>query len=74
MKRVSCASDPEPRRLKAMLRRASKEGARFAVIVGGDERANEKAVVRDMDGGEQTELAFDGLVEGLAGLVRGGEA
>jgi len=74
MKRVSCASDPEPRRLKAMLRHASKEGARFAVIVGGDERANEKAVVRDMDEGGQTELAFAGLVEGLAGLVRGGEA
>ncbi len=69
--RVSCASDPEPRRLKALLRRASKERARFAVIVGEDERAKGRAVVKDMDEGKQTEFAFEELAKELASLLRG---
>ena len=72
IRRVSCISDPEPRRLKAFLRRASKERAYLAVIVGEDERARERAVVRDMDDGKQTELAFEGLVDDLAHLLRRG--
>jgi histidyl-tRNA synthetase len=51
--------------LKSQLKRADKEGARYALIVGSSELANGRALCRDMQSGEQNELPLQGLAEKL---------
>ena len=51
--------------LKAQMRRAGKLGARFVVIVGEEELARNVAQLKDMDNGNQEEVAFDRLEEEL---------
>ncbi len=51
--------------LKSQLKRADKEGARYAVIVGSDELARGRALCRDMEQGEQFELPLERLTERL---------
>jgi histidyl-tRNA synthetase len=50
------------RRLKA----ANKLGAAAAVLLGEDELARDAATVRDLDTGDQTEVALDALADHLA--------
>jgi histidyl-tRNA synthetase len=50
------------RGLKALMRRASKIGARFAVILGENELARGVAQVRDLRASTQRELALDEVV------------
>jgi histidyl-tRNA synthetase len=52
--------------MKKRLERANKANARFAVILGQDEAARGAATVRDLDTGEQSEVALTGLVEHLS--------
>ncbi|MFN4087984.1 MAG: His/Gly/Thr/Pro-type tRNA ligase C-terminal domain-containing protein, partial [Alphaproteobacteria bacterium] len=52
--------------LKRRLARASRADARAAVIIGDDELARGVAALRDMDGGDQAEVALDTLVERLS--------
>lgn len=42
--------------LKSQMRRADKLGARYSLILGEDELANQVAPLRNMSGGEQTEV------------------
>ncbi|MFL6204017.1 MAG: histidine--tRNA ligase [Acidimicrobiales bacterium] len=53
------------RSMKAQMKAAAKSGARFAVIVGDDERAAGTATVRDLDAGEQSTIDLDTAVEHL---------
>jgi histidyl-tRNA synthetase len=53
------------RGLRSQLREADKRGARYAVILGEDELAAGAAAVRDMQAGEQTDVALAGLVDWL---------
>ena len=48
------------------LKRANKLGACAAVLLGEDELARNAATVRDLDTGEQTEVALDSLTTHLA--------
>ncbi|MFQ5938995.1 MAG: histidine--tRNA ligase [Alphaproteobacteria bacterium] len=48
------------------LKRANKLGACAAVLLGEDELARNAATVRDLDTGEQTEVALDSLTAHLA--------
>lgn len=48
------------------MKRANKINARAAVILGGDELARGQAAVRDLESGEQTEVALAALADGLA--------
>jgi len=48
--------------LKRRLQKADRANARYAVIIGEDELASGKLTVRDLDSGEQTSLAADGLI------------
>jgi histidyl-tRNA synthetase len=48
------------------MKRANKVNARVAVILGEDELAKNVAAVRDLDSGEQREVALDTLIESLA--------
>jgi histidyl-tRNA synthetase len=53
------------RGLRSQLREADKRGVRYAVILGEDELAAGTAAVRDMQAGEQTNVALAELVEWL---------
>ncbi len=53
------------RSMRAQLRAADKEGFAQAVILGEDELASDVATVRDMESGEQTEIALGQLAEHL---------
>jgi histidyl-tRNA synthetase len=52
--------------MKKRLERANKANARTAVILGQDEAARGAATVRDLDTGEQREVALSALAEHLA--------
>ena len=54
--------------LSRRMKRANRLGARAAVLLGGDELARDAAGVRDLDSGEQTEVALDALEAHLAEL------
>jgi histidyl-tRNA synthetase len=53
--------------LQRRLRRADRIGARAAVLLGEDELAKGAATVRDLDSGEQSEVALGDLAARLAG-------
>jgi len=50
------------RGLKAQLREANRQQARFAVIVGDNELQTQHAAVRDLTSSQQTEVAFVDLI------------
>lgn len=56
--------------IKRRLARASRVNARAAVILGEDEMARGVVALRDMDGGEQAEVAMDDLTERLRTLLQ----
>jgi histidyl-tRNA synthetase len=62
----SVAVDYEAKSLKAKMRSANKLGARWVVLLSGDEVARRVAQLRDMASGEQVEVAWDELPERLA--------
>jgi histidyl-tRNA synthetase len=53
--------------MKRRMQRANKLNARAALIIGDDELAKGVAQLKDLDSGEQREVAFDGLVDLLKG-------
>jgi histidyl-tRNA synthetase len=55
------------RGLKALLRRADKIGARYAVIIGDNELARATAMLRDLKTSTQSEVAQDDLIAALSG-------
>jgi histidyl-tRNA synthetase len=60
---VDC--DLEARGFNAQMKSAGKSGARLAVLLGEDEWARGEVVLRDLERGEQTTLARDGLERAL---------
>jgi histidyl-tRNA synthetase len=59
--------DFEGRSMKAQMRSANKSGAKFAIIVGAEERAQGRVRVKPMDGGEERVVALDEAVRILKG-------
>jgi histidyl-tRNA synthetase len=57
--------------LQRRMRRADRIGARAAVLLGDDELARGAATVRDLDSGEQREVALGELPSRLAALIAG---
>lgn len=53
------------RGLKAQMKYADKIGAQFTMVLGDDELANNKARLKNMSSGEQTEVDLDNLSESL---------
>jgi len=58
------------RGLKSQLREAGRRAARYTVILGEDELAAGTATVRDMQAGEQVQVALAGLVEWLKARLK----
>lgn len=59
---VIIETDYMDRSVKAQMKYANKIGAKNTVIIGADELANNKANVKNMETGEQTEVALDQIV------------
>jgi histidyl-tRNA synthetase len=55
----------DARSMKSQMKAASRSGARFAAIVGDDERAAGAVTVRDLETGEQTSVPDDAVVDHL---------
>lgn len=60
---VIVETDYMDRSVKAQMKYANKIGAKNTVIIGGDEISNNKASVKNMETGEQTEVMLDKLAE-----------
>lgn len=56
---------PESAKMKKQMNYANKREIPFVVMIGANEMAENKAVVKNMATGEQQEVAIDGLVEHL---------
>jgi histidyl-tRNA synthetase len=56
--------------MKASMKRANKLNAAFVLIVGDNELARKKLVLRNMATKEQTEIGLDNLVNDLEKLIR----
>lgn len=61
--------DLKGRSMKAQMREANRQQARYAVIVGEEELLRRQARVRDMRTGQQHDVAFDELSDFLKGTV-----
>ena len=57
----SVAVDYEPKSLRAKMRSANKMGAHWVVLLSAEDATRRVAQLRDMQSGEQTELAWDEL-------------
>jgi histidyl-tRNA synthetase len=70
-KGVSVEIEGETRSLKSQMRRADKLKAVSVLIVGDDELAKGKAVLRDMASKQQAEIGLDGIESELAARKAG---
>lgn len=68
-KGIAAAAELSGKSLKAQMRAANRVNARFAVIVGAEELERKVAVLRDLAGGEQREVALDSLEEEIVKLL-----
>ena len=59
---VAALGDIMQRGLKAQMKYADKIGARYTIVVGESEVAEQKVQVKDMREGKQFTLAFDEIV------------
>jgi len=57
-------------KLARQLARADKRGARFAVVLGGNEVASRRVKLKDMQGGAESEVSLDALVDEIAARLR----
>ncbi len=69
---VACDLDPRGGKLKGQFRQAERTGARFAVVLGGDEVASGQAKLKDMATRQESPVALDDLVSRLAARGRSG--
>ncbi|MFH1017028.1 MAG: histidine--tRNA ligase [Pseudomonadota bacterium] len=70
--RIHAAVDlaPGSQSLKSALRRANKDGAAFAVLIGSDELAKNRATVKNLAQHAQTDVPFEELARHFAGLLK----
>ena len=68
---VRTMMDYEGRSLKAQMRRADKNGARYVLILGEDEQRAGKAILRDMADGRQEEIPLPSICEHILGKIQG---
>ncbi|KAF0216846.1 MAG: histidyl-tRNA [Geobacteraceae bacterium] len=64
---VSVEIDYEGKSLKSQMRRSDKFGSRFTLIIGEEELAKGRAVLKEMDAGAQGEVAL--LPDDIAGKI-----
>jgi histidyl-tRNA synthetase len=57
--------------MKSQMKAAGRSGARFAVIIGDDERAARTATIRDLESGEQSTVGIERVEHHIQGQVKG---
>ena len=65
---IYAETDNMERSLKSQMKYADKIGAEYAYVIGGDEVAERRAVLKNMRTSEQSECGFDELLERLRQL------
>jgi histidyl-tRNA synthetase len=58
---IACELDPRGGKLKAQFKQAERVGARYAVVLGGNEVQTGQAKLKDMQSREETPIALDEL-------------
>lgn len=66
---LSADADFMGRSLKAQMKHANRLGARFAVIVGGEEFERGEMVLRDLDSSRQWTVRCSDLIQRIQGLI-----
>jgi histidyl-tRNA synthetase len=56
--------------MKSQMRKANKLSSRFTLIIGDDEIKNKRYVLKNMDGGEQWEVATDTLADDVQSRLK----
>lgn len=59
--------DLDGKSMKSQLKQADREGAKYALILGDDEIAQQAATVRDLGNSEQRQVPLDRVIEELKG-------
>lgn len=62
---ISAEMDYENRKLKAQMKDADRKNARFTIVLGDDELANEVVDVKEMATGDSKTVKFDDLIQTL---------
>ncbi len=65
-KNLVCEIALDDRGVKAAMKGADRSGAKFAILIGEEELATGQATVKDLDSGEQIQVAIDLLPDYLA--------
>jgi len=68
---LTASMDYAGRSMKAQMKQANKAGARFALILGEDEVKANCVQLKDMMQSEQTQVAFDNIIDKLCAEVKG---
>lgn len=68
---LTASMDYVGRSMKAQMKQANKAGARFALILGEDEVKANCVQLKDMAKSEQTQVAFDNIIDKLCAEVKG---
>ncbi|HOT20893.1 MAG TPA: histidine--tRNA ligase [Spirochaetota bacterium] len=63
---ISCDFDPITKGFKTQFKRADREKAKFAIIVGQDELANNSVTIKDMTSGEQVAILQSDVINFLS--------
>ena len=58
---IGCEFDLMGRSMKGQMKDAGRSGARYAVILGDEERAAGEATIKDLESGEQERVALEGI-------------
>jgi histidyl-tRNA synthetase len=67
---IPCDMDARGGKLKAQFKQAERVGARYAVVLGGDEAASGQAKLKDLETREETPVALSALAERLRAVAR----
>jgi len=67
---IYAETDNMERSLKSQMKYADKKGAEFVCIIGGNEVAEKKAILKNMRTSEQSEVGFDELIEKIRNAVK----
>mgnify|MGYP002841392701 CR=1 FL=1 len=62
-------TDLQKKKMKQQMKRANKLAARFVLILGESERESAKAILKNMEDGQQREISLDSLEQDLLNLL-----
>ncbi|OEF98927.1 histidine--tRNA ligase [Vulcanibacillus modesticaldus] len=67
--KLSADMDYLDRKMKAQMKAADRSDAQYVIIIGEDEIAKQKVILRNMETGDQKEVSFDDLIETISSQI-----